>query len=413
MSFKLEGKNMNKKIVVIFIISLFIITYFVPIKSQIIDDRIIINNDIIGLEFFLPPDQLDQFSEMTGDASGDPILCQSFTPSKDTISRIEIPLMRLFHTTGNIIISVRACIWAEDLVSTSISASSLPDHANGGELEWIEFDFPDININPESECYIVLICTNPNDYIQWGSGQPYNRGCPIAWEDRDDWWWQCYDCQDFAFRTYGYNNGETLGNPPIANANGPYHGYFGENITFYASGSYDTDGIITGYRWSWRWNWDDEIFLMWDTNWLTIDTFTTIVGFDWCPFLRLMVKDDSGLCSCASTNLTISENDPDKVFYISEINDGFQVSAFIINNGTSTVYNVTWSIDIYKDIGLILSGAYTEGVIYELPADDSITIQSKDLRGIGLIAITVQADDAVKQATAFLLGPLVLRVNEL
>jgi hypothetical protein len=40
-------------------------------------------------------------------------------------------------------------------------------------------------------------------------------------------------------------------------------------------------------------------------------------------------------------------------------------------------------------------------------------MQSKDLRGIGFVTITVQAGDAVKTATAFLLGPLVLRVNEI
>jgi PKD repeat protein len=38
--------------------------------------------------------------------------------------------------------------------------------------------------------------------------------------------------------------------PPIAEANGPYTGLVNQNITFYATGSYDLDGNITKYIWN-------------------------------------------------------------------------------------------------------------------------------------------------------------------
>jgi hypothetical protein len=98
---------------------------------------------------------------------------------------------------------------------------------------------------------------------------------------------------------------------------------------------------------------------------------------------------------------------------IDEINGGFVLSASMINNGEAPFNNLSWSIDVEASIGLILSGSHTADVIDELAIGESETIQSNNLRGIGLITINVQAANASKQATAFLLGPLVLRVNEI
>jgi hypothetical protein len=98
--------------------------------------------------------------------------------------------------------------------------------------------------------------------------------------------------------------------------------------------------------------------------------------------------------------------------FIGEISGGFGVKTSINNIGSTTLYDTNWSIDVEAYIGLILSGSHTEDVIDELDIGESQTIQASNLRGIGLITINVQAADAEKQATAFLLGPLVLRVIE-
>jgi hypothetical protein len=98
---------------------------------------------------------------------------------------------------------------------------------------------------------------------------------------------------------------------------------------------------------------------------------------------------------------------------IDNIFGGFGVRATIVNNGSQSVYDVNWSIDVEADIALILSGSYIDDIIEEISVNETKTIQTNSLRGIGLITVTVQAADSEKQATAFLLGPLVLRVNEI
>jgi hypothetical protein len=74
--------------------------------------------------------------------------------------------------------------------------------------------------------------------------------------------------------------------PPTAEANGPYTGYVNHEMIFNGSGSTDSDGSITGYRWDWN---NDGIF---DTGWLTSSitshTFTTSGTY----IVKLQVKDN-------------------------------------------------------------------------------------------------------------------------
>ena len=110
-------------------------------------------------------------------------------------------------------------------------------------------------------------------------------------------------------------------------------------------------------------------------------------------------------------NITVFNTLPEVV--IDGINGGLGISINIANIGTALTNNVNWSIDVEPSIGLILSGSHTENVIDEILEGGSDTVHTIGLRGIGWITITVQVADVVKQATAFLLGPLVLRVNEI
>ena len=96
---------------------------------------------------------------------------------------------------------------------------------------------------------------------------------------------------------------------------------------------------------------------------------------------------------------------------INVINGGFRSSAVIINNGTATANDVNWSIDL--EGGLIIAGSHTEGIIDELASGASKTIRQTTLYGIGRTTITVTAGDATEQATGFILGPLVLGVEEI
>ena len=94
-----------------------------------------------------------------------------------------------------------------------------------------------------------------------------------------------------------------------------------------------------------------------------------------------------------------------------DIKGGFRVSADITNTGTGTLTDVEWSIDL--EGGLILAGEHTEGVISELVPGGTTTIKQSTLYGIGRTTITVTVGDASRQATAFILGPLVLGVQEI
>jgi len=96
---------------------------------------------------------------------------------------------------------------------------------------------------------------------------------------------------------------------------------------------------------------------------------------------------------------------------IIEINGGFRVSADITNNGGGAAYDIPWSIDL--EGGLILAGEHTEEVLDELAPGATTTIRQSTLYGIGRTTITVTAGDASKQATGFILGPLVLGVEEI
>ena len=94
---------------------------------------------------------------------------------------------------------------------------------------------------------------------------------------------------------------------------------------------------------------------------------------------------------------------------IESINGFFRVSADIKNTGETTATNVEWSIDL--EGGLILAGDHSDGVIDELAPGATKTIRQTTLYGIGMTTITVTVGDNTKQATAFILGPLVLGVN--
>jgi outer membrane protein assembly factor BamB len=98
------------------------------------------------------------------------------------------------------------------------------------------------------------------------------------------------------------------------------------------------------------------------------------------------------------------------VIEIGPITGGFGVSAAIKNNGTAAATNVSWWINVSG--GIIVTRSHFSGKINELVVNGTQTIKSSGLWGIGSIVITVQVDDKHKDATGFLLGPLVLGVKQ-
>ncbi|HWR26924.1 MAG TPA: PKD domain-containing protein, partial [Candidatus Thermoplasmatota archaeon] len=97
--------------------------------------------------------------------------------------------------------------------------------------------------------------------------------------------------------------------PPFAEAGGPYSGDAEGTITFDASGSYDPDGTITGYRWDWT---NDGT---WDTGWLnnaTIPHFYSSLG---TYTVNLEVRDDDGSTDSDLATVIITTGETILPFY--------------------------------------------------------------------------------------------------
>jgi len=75
---------------------------------------------------------------------------------------------------------------------------------------------------------------------------------------------------------------------PVADAGGPYYANVGNSIIFSGSGSSDTDGTISGYRWDFT---NDGTY---DTDWLTSATTTHSYPAVGTYTVKLEVKDNAG-----------------------------------------------------------------------------------------------------------------------
>jgi len=255
-------------------------------------------------------DQVDQ--QQTGSTHGlgygSPFkCCQSFKPTLNTLTRVELLCYRNANSSHNLTVSIRSDLYSSDLTSKTRPVTDLP--VGVFNQSWINFNFTDIPVTPENTYYIV---------------------------------WSYSDSSDF----------------PAWNAN--------NNPSSYTRGD--------------QWVYDGA-------NW-TINTFYVM---------------------CFKTYGYDGENQAEIV--IDSIEGGFRSSAVIKNNGTATATDINWSIDL--EGVLILAGEHTGGVISELGPGATTTIRQSTLYGIGRTTITITVGDATKQATGFILGPLVLNIQEI
>jgi hypothetical protein len=77
-------------------------------------------------------------------------LAQGFTPTLETISRVELKLFKIGNIESDILLSIRSSLTGSDLTSISVSGTQV-----SGYGKWIEFDFTDISITPNQMYYIV------------------------------------------------------------------------------------------------------------------------------------------------------------------------------------------------------------------------------------------------------------------
>jgi len=84
------------------------------------------------------------------------------------------------------------------------------------------------------------------------------------------------------------------------------------------------------------------------------------------------------------------------------------VSVSVLNVG-ETVENLVWSIDLS---GLIILGKHTEGVISSFPEDATEVLRTGFVFGFGPSIITATIGDSSINASCFVLGPLILSINQ-
>jgi len=142
-------------------------------------------------------------------------LAQSFKPSLNSLSKIEIGLFKQVNASGYITVSIRERLYGEDLVTTTLSVDEVPPITEG---DWVEFDFNDIEITSSKRYYIVCTLNDgtqptekdatvhwimfPTDHFYF-KGRAWVRGTivpsvwhPLLLQPRSP---------ELSFRTYGYN----------------------------------------------------------------------------------------------------------------------------------------------------------------------------------------------------------------
>jgi hypothetical protein len=190
-------KNIKKKVIIITIVGVFLLTGVIP--------------NISSYEIF--NDSQDQEQLLT-DNFGYPLCsnwtwAQSFVPQLNILTRVKLKLFS-DEADDTLKVSIRKNIDNKDLTNVTkiLKYDTFED--------WVEFDFKDITVTVGDTYYILCMSLNksilPNCYywnFAWGDGVipgPYQNGC--CYYTNDGYTWlntSSYD-DDFCFITFGYND---------------------------------------------------------------------------------------------------------------------------------------------------------------------------------------------------------------
>jgi hypothetical protein len=134
-------------------------------------------------------------------------LAQEFTPTLNYLTKVKL---RIFKK-GNPPITERFTVSIKDSLNDRRDLTKISKHfINIPQDNWVEFDFPDIKVNPGQGYYIVCR-TNKIDFYKeniycwlYSWENPYKNG--DAWQGFP-WgtYWELLEKDDFCFKTYGAN----------------------------------------------------------------------------------------------------------------------------------------------------------------------------------------------------------------
>jgi len=248
---------------------LFIITSIIPCMGQIIDKVSNIKtadfeniNDVIQTNKGenhnapYPEDFLDQFQIIwnKGIAVGPPdLLAQSFKPSENMLTRIELLVGKIGTPTDNLSVSIRSSLDGQDITSISLPPKEIPT-----DKDWIEFDFEDVLVNISQTYYILFTPLGTGMIYTWfgydnHNFDSYSKG--EAWlYANGEWSTENFAIKDWCFKTYVYH----LSNPPYT-PHIPYGPIVGLTWTPYSYSTNTTDPDGDDIRYGWDWNGDNNV----------------------------------------------------------------------------------------------------------------------------------------------------------
>jgi VCBS repeat-containing protein len=126
---------------------------------------------------------------------------QSFKPLLEYLTKVELYLHKKGSPPNDAVVAIRDSLTGSDLTVVSKPASEIST-----EVDWVEFNFDDIEVTPGNTYYIILRTTGGNKlncYIwKFGYVTPYEDGMLYFSSNAGSSWVE-YIQYDFCFRTYG------------------------------------------------------------------------------------------------------------------------------------------------------------------------------------------------------------------
>jgi hypothetical protein len=154
---------------------------------------------------------------------------QSFKPTMPVLTKVKL-LIYKSNISCVLILSIKDNLSGNDLVVMSKGSNEIFEKEN---LNWITFDFPDINVIADNTYFIVVKCYSNNcdneqnlNFYSWiyGTETSYLNGESWLINNLNSNNWENFSTNDFCFETYGCSNRPPF-NPKIE---GPTNGKIGE-----------------------------------------------------------------------------------------------------------------------------------------------------------------------------------------
>lgn len=127
-------------------------------------------------------------------------IAQSFQPSMGHLTRVKLLMYDDISLPYDIELHIQRELNLPTLAYKTISYSQIPNSYE--TAEWIEFDFPDIEVIEDVHYHIVLKTDGATYNFLWGRDTSYTRGFVSEKIGSNDWEYQLD--YDICFETYGY-----------------------------------------------------------------------------------------------------------------------------------------------------------------------------------------------------------------